>query len=240
MKTRFFRFSVFLFFISFCFLLHSQDADFLFESGKFQEASKLYESTGQKDAKANFRLGCCFLKQGKKGLALLYFRRAQKLASAASKKIINEFINFIKKDASYDDSPHLHSFSVYGFINPILKSVPTIVLQLIFLILWFFLLYYLSIFFRRKRLKTIVCMLFLILSFFGILLIKKYRIANSKLGVVISSNTKILSGPGVNFYVLYVLPETSEVKILSEFGEHFKIRTRNLAGWVEKSDIGVI
>lgn len=238
MKIKFFILVFFLFKFASVIANDLENADSLFLAHKFEEASRIYEALSIKNAQICFRLGCCYIALDQKGKSISYFKKAEKLASLNSKSVIRKYINHIK--GTLDNRPMGYVSYFKDLVNYWIEIIPLIIFQLLFLLTWLFFLFYLSGLYIKNKKSLVIYALFLILIICGIFLIQKYRISALRVGISIDNDSRVLSGPGDNFYLLDILPEGSEFKILDSCGDHFKIKFRNQVGWVRKTNVEVI
>ena len=128
----------------------------------------------------------------------------------------------------------LRNFKDY-FIS-ILRAIPLLTLQILFLILWIFLFLYLRYLYKRKR-KILIVILFFLIALAGTLLVLRYSLLNRRRGVIIRKNVILLSGPGRKFQELGFLPQAGEVLIQKSSGNFYKVKFYKQIGWVKSKDV---
>lgn len=222
-------------------------ANQLYKDGKFKRAMKAYEKIPNKSAYVNYNLGNCAYKLKKYGHALLYWRRAERYWGFFNRGELLENISLLQKKVLQKSGfpikkrgPIVRGITKFKnhFISR-MRSVPLIILQILFLLLWIFVFTYLR-FLYKKRKKGLIVALFTLIAFFGIILVVRYSFEARTYGVVIKPQAAMISGPGKTFQTLQQLPQAIEVMVKKESGEYYKIKALKRLGWIHKNDIKII
>lgn len=219
-------------------------ANSYYKQSDYQKAYDLYRQISNKNFAVNYNLGNSAYKLDKLGYALLYWRRAQKDCSIWNQQELLDNIYLLKQKLAIFDSDKFYKNNLFfckykSLLISFFKYIPIIYLQLIFLLLWFFLFLYIRRLYRAKR-KFLIFILFLLITISGVLLILRYNLEHKKYGIVVQQKTELLSGPGKNFAQLSVLPQASEFIIYKESDGYYKIKFLKSIGWVNRKDVEAI
>ena len=213
-------------------------ANELYKEGNFEKALSLYEEIPNKGAVILYNLGNCAYKMGNKGLALAYWRKAEKQWGLLGKDELKYNIYLVKKEFLKNDA-NTFVILVENFKNNFIsfvKNIPLLVLQASFLVVWIFLFLYLKYLYKKKH-KILIIILFLLIAIFGTLLTIRYSLKLIRYGVVIGQEVPVLSGPSESFSELTKLPEALEVIIKKKSDEYYKIKFAERFGWIKAKDI---
>ncbi len=221
-------------------------ANNLYKSSEYNKALKLYKSIPNKSHYVNYNMGNCAYNLEQYGYALLYWRRAESNWGLFNKKELLDNIKLVKEKLNLNNSfineqnPIARVIiSLKNRLFCILKAIPIITIQLIFLFLWLFLFIYIR-FLYKKRKKLTIGILFALIAFFGMVLVIKHSIESKKYGVILNSNTRLLSGPGDKYQELIKLRKGEELTIKKESSGYYKIKSLKRMGWVKKERVGVV
>ncbi|MCK4265193.1 tetratricopeptide repeat protein [Candidatus Babeliales bacterium] len=210
-----------------------------YKEGKVEEAFNLYNSIPKKSGIINYNLGNCAYKQKKYGLALAYWKKAEKHWGIWNKSDLRHNISTVEQKVlprSYTDRLTTFLAKFKNEVFSYLISVPLSVLQILFLALWLFLFVYLKFLYRNKH-KILIILLFLLIAIFGTLLAIRYSLEFRRYGVVVKPQAQLLSGPDNRFSVLGELPEVLEVVISKELNGYYKIKFDGGIGWISKVEV---
>ncbi|MBU1007827.1 tetratricopeptide repeat protein [Candidatus Dependentiae bacterium] len=214
-----------------------EHANTLYKKGLFDEAMKLYEQIPNKSARVNYNLGNCAYKLEKYGWALLYWRRAERTWGFFNRNELIENISLLKKklNLTSEQGPPIIK-KIKQLVLSWTYAIPLLVLQLLFLLLWFFLFGYIR-FLYKKRKNGAILLLFALIALFGILLTLRYSLEARRDAIVVSQQSSLLSGPGETFQTLIQLDPASEVIIKKETTGYYKIKAQQKVGWIDKKHV---
>jgi len=216
-------------------------ANHAFREKKYEEALRLYSTIPHKGAAVYYNMGNAAYKTEHAGYALLYWRRAEKMWSMFGRHELLDNIRLVKKQLAEADKEVPAGF-VPAFKEKVfswLIAYPLIGLQLLFLILWAFLFFYMKIIgHNRQRWLTVIYFLFILLS--GIMLAMRYGIESRRYGVIIVSQADMRSGPEPTLQVLRLMREGDEVRILKDVEDYYKVKIDHAIGWIAKKDLVMV
>jgi tetratricopeptide (TPR) repeat protein len=212
-----------------------------YKKGQIEQAFESYKKIPEKTAAINYNLGNCAYKLGKQGYALLYWRRAEQDLVFWGRFDLLENILLLKENTararglSDKKNRALPRFfrKASIIVHSFLKTIPLIVLQILFLFLWAFLFLYLRFLYRRKQ-TVLITLLFIVSAVVGILMIMRYGVSVKKRGIIVDKKISVLSGPSKYFQPIGFLFEADEVIIKKESGEFVKVKRGKVAGWAQK------
>lgn len=214
-----------------------EQANGLYKQGKFVEAIKLYRQIPNKSAQVEYNLGNCAYKLKRYGWALLHWRRAERTWGFFNRDELVENILHLKKELYPDMKMGLPIITkIKNIVLSWSHAIPLLVLQLLFLLLWLFLFVYLRFLYKKRKNRTILG-LFALIAFFGILLVIRYSLDARRHAVVVSPQSRLLSGPGETFQMLMPLGAAQEVIIKKETADYYKVKALKRIGWINKNDI---
>lgn len=215
-----------------------------YKDGHFQKAFDLYKQIPNKSAAVNYNIGNCAYKLKKFGQALVYWRRAEKDWGLFNREEIVDNITLLKDEMRklYRMPVKKHNpivrrlIKVKNIILSSIRSLPLLLIQLLFIILWLFLFVYLR-FLYKKRKHNVIWIFFALIALFGAILIIRYVSESRIYGVIIKREAPLLSGPSVTFRPLLQLHETEEVIVTKESDEYYKVKAQKRIGWVSKENV---
>jgi hypothetical protein len=213
------------------------EAHSYYKGGSLQKAVDLYQRLEEKDEVIHFNIGNCFYKLDDKGRALLHWRIAEKKWGILGRGELLENIRLLK---GYGSQKGLSGFfqDIRIYLGSYARSFPLFLLQILFLVFWLFLFFFLGG--KAKRgpalVSIIILLLFSTVFFIGI----HYYFGCSKKGVVIKKEAPLLSGPSKTFQELGSLQAQDEVCIVGKSEGYFKVKMSDIKGWILKENIGKI
>lgn len=213
-----------------------------YRSGSFKEAKKLYQQMPKKNAFIEYNIGNCAYKLGKYGQAMLHWKRAENNWGFFNRSELLANIQLLQEKLNLRTPIEQHGYIIsklsklkrYTF--SLLRTMPLLAIQLLFLALWLFLFVYLR-FLYKKRQKLIIRILFTLIATIGIILIFRHSLAARQYGIVMKNQSPILSGPGNSFQTLLYLPEAKEIIIKHSSDEYLKIKSDRQIGWIHNKNI---
>jgi tetratricopeptide (TPR) repeat protein len=218
-----------------------------YKLGNFEQAYDFYNQITDKKPHIYYNLGNCAYKMNRLGYALFHWRQAEKdwgiwgrgelLSNIKLVKSLLENKSGIKKQSKV--------VGVIGAISNIkhivisfVRSIPLVVLQMLFLLLWFILFFYMGI---CKNHKTIIIPIVLSLAVFcGSMLAIKYGLGLCRHSIVVVEKTEMYSGPGNNYQILGFLFEGQEGIMTKQSDKFYKIKFGGRIGWVDEKSLETI
>jgi tetratricopeptide (TPR) repeat protein len=198
-------------------------ANDLYKQKQFLQAQECYAKLVDQTPQVLYNRGNCFYKQGLPGLALVYWRKAQRTWGLFNRGSLDHNIKLVAHEKSF-----LLSLSSY------FRAFPLLWLQFLVLIFWSVLC---LMFAQRKKFKK----MFILVSFFCCIsifcLVAQVVFSHQEYGVVVSKKITFFSGPGETYQVLGELLEAQEVLIEKESGDFYKISLDSHVGWLSKKSI---
>ena len=221
-------------------------ANTLYQNGEFKKAYEAYNALTPKTNSIHFNMGNCAFKLGKKGHALLHWRQAETNWGLWGHEELRHNIALIKTQIAGNKTSDETATLAQTLANayqatknicvPLVRAIPLLNLQLIVLFAWIFLFVFLR-FFPRRIPKIAIILFFALFACAGATLALKYSLNYKTYGVIVTEKAQLLSGPGDNFSLLGQLPEASEVAILKQSGDFYKIRHAGRFGWINKNTV---
>ena len=217
-------------------------ANALYKAGEFAKAYDLYLQIPNKSPQLYYNIGNCAYKLGKHGYALAFWRRAEHTWGFFDREELLKNIALVKQLASKQliGDAKTEPTAIVAFFSScrqslvsLVTSIPLLYLQILVLFFWLILLFYLRAL-RRKHNKIIIFILFACLLATAGALAVKYSLKQKIQAVIVRPETELLSGPGNTFTRLGLLRECSEIDILVESGDYYKIRSNQHIGWIGK------
>jgi hypothetical protein len=221
-----------------------------YKKGDFAHAYDNYDHIQGKTPIIHYNLGNCAYKLNKLGYALLHWRRAENdwglwdrddliKNIAIVRKHIKEKTNKAAKEPTILASVMNGLRSSGGSIISLVRAIPLIYLQLFVLIMWLLLFIYLKNLYRHGR-KSIIYLLFILLTISAATLILKYSFCYRKQLVITHTPATLMSGPDNTFAALGQLSEGEEAVIIKKSGDYYKIRINGTTGWIHKQSANQI
>ena len=218
-------------------------ANSFYKQGNFKSAYELYKKIQSPGARVNYNLGNCAYKLKDFGHAMLYWKRSEKDWGFFNRSELIQNIDLLKQQLSGNRETKNNLFESFRFYKnyslSLLRSAPLFGVQILFLIFWMICFLYIRFLFKRKK-KFLILLLFVFMAFLGGLFVMRYSLDFKHYGIVLSEKAEILSGPGNNFQMLGILPQTSQVRIQRLSDNYYKIKFQRLIGWVSQKDVGKI
>ncbi len=214
-----------------------------YNAGKYQKAAELYEAVLSKKQNGYlyYNLGNAYFKLNKPGLALLNYRRAQKLIPRFEDLLSN--IKYARQETKDKIENKGYSQIIKRiFFWYYLFNEKELLLILLVVNLMFFLLAGTYIYLKTDFLKWLLIMLgILYFSSGATVLTRIYQEKNCPEGVVTSAEVTARSGYGINNVILFKLHEGTEFMIKDTKGDWLKIQLADgKKGWIKNSGADII
>lgn len=222
-----------------------EKASNLYKKGDYESAMELYKKIPDKSAIVNYNLGNCAYKLNQLGFAYLYWKRAEKNWGPWGRtellnnlKVLKEKLAEQKKiGKSNKKDPILQEFKTLKLhVKSFIYATPLIYFQIVFLLLWISLFLLIRRLFKNKK-KSLIFMLFTLIAISGLMLISKYNFEFKQIGIIISKEAKLLSGPGDKYQFLGFVPEAKEVIIQKASSGFYKVKINGQLGWINQIHI---
>ena len=216
-----------------------------YKKQEYQQAYDLYSRIEYKNPQTHYNLGNCAFKLGRLGRALLHWRRAEQDCGIFDREELLTNINLVKKKLGLleskekkgaTDNPFMHLIrfckKTTSSFSSFVRSAPLLLLQIMFLLLWGFLLLYVRYLYRRHH-KIILVLLFACVAMSGAMLATKYGNLYRQYGVVVAEG-RLYSGPGENYQFLGTAQEGQEGEIKRMVDDYYKVKIGSIMGWLHQ------
>ena len=210
----------------------------LYNQQIYQEALQLYDTLNNKGAAVWYNMGQCAMALQQYGQARLFFERAQRTASRS-------LYTAIKKNVA-DIIDHVHckeySCTIDTFIARVhdySRTVPLLLLQLIFLGVWISILVLMRCAWMPWRRMAISVGLGLLLCVALFLIVRCYT-QTRMLGVVLASDTVVYAGPNEHYHEIGRVHEAECVPIIRKDGAWYNITADCGSGWVKQGVVTAV
>jgi len=204
-----------------------EQAHAFYEQQQFEQALSEYQKIEHKSAATWYNMGNCCYKLAQYPKALAYWRRAQLSANAEQEEAIEYNISALHTQVKKTMQP----VTIVDFFGSIIRKIPFIVVQLLFLLVSFLIVWLLSKSTWRNRLWLLV----LIIIFevvLTLILVLKYREHSQQCGIINECEVAVYAGPDVQYHALAKVPLLDALIIEQTKPGWCKIRYKDLEGWV--------
>lgn len=210
-----------------------------YQSKEYRKAADDYEkllAQGYENSEVYYNLGNCYFKLDSIAKCILSFERAMKLSPGDEDIIHNLKLARLKTVDNIKPVPQLQIVTWWNnFIN--FRSSGGWAMMAVALLWFALLLVAFAIFFGRRRVFSILAMLFLVfsLSSFALAATRKQQEENPSAAIVTVSSSYVKSAPDANAHDLFMIHEGSRIQLLDKVGEWNKIRLEDgKVGWMEQ------
>lgn len=217
-------------------------ASSLYDQGEFTKSAALLQSMvdkGYSSADLYYNLGCAYFKAGQLGYAIANFHRAEKLAPDDEDVKINlEFAKLFVVDKIDTGPPKFFPDKVQNALGKIHPNQYFWISLVAFALVFLFLSLKRLRLMRRTANTLAVALLVLSLASAGAMvwvLKVNYLV---KEGVIVASQTEVLSGPGSDFELQFDAHEGLTFKVLDRKNDYYLgLFANKLKGWVKSSAV---
>lgn len=213
-------------------------ANYLYEQGQFQQALDTYTSLSHKGSASWYNMGICWYHLGNDAQALACWRRAQVNASFKELRMIDHAIHVMQRKRGVDSSSGLF-FSAIRFVSFCMRSIPTVLVQLLFILGLCLLFFCQKWWYYGKHGKSVLvgaaCVVLVSMGS----LYTQYQDQQGDQGVVIT-NSWMYSGPDSQFHKQGAVAEATEVAIQKAEGNWYKVAQNGVTGWISADAIVVV
>lgn len=220
----------------------------LYTAGDYNGALMVYDSissAGWTSAKLFYNMGNAYFKSGKIGEAILYYNKAQKLASADDDVAYNlAYANSFVKD-KIEVVPEFFLKEWFSALGDTMSSDSWAVLSLVALglTLAFGLVYLLGAKRKVRKAGFVVALVGAVVTIAtgGFAAAERRDVLDCSEAVVVSSAAAVKSSPDRTSKDIFILHEGTKVKVLDTYGAWNEIRIADgNEGWISSSAIIVI
>ncbi|MCB9451716.1 MAG: tetratricopeptide repeat protein [Anaerolineaceae bacterium] len=203
-------------------------ANAAYESGNYTQAIDRYltlENLHVVDARLYYNLGNAYYQTGDLGRALLYYLRAQTLAPRDSDLMANmALVRTERRDIEGDESGILEGLA--ALTTGLLRTVELAALDGLLWVLWCAgMVVYILRSRWRETLRGPLLVVGVVVVFGLLLLVSRVYIQDNRpTAVVVTPNSQVMSGPGMDYLPLYPLYAAAEIRLVE-----------SRAGWVRFS-----
>lgn len=211
------------------------EAMLAYQGGNYRKTLELLRGIEQQSPNMLYLMGDAANRLQQYGYALAYWRAAQHVWPMQGRVHLAKIISQIKSKMGVESALQASTRAAI-VVSDVLRALPILLIQLIFLVLWTFLFLYLRYLYQRKHRKLVVA-LFSLLFIAGAVLVAKISVDRKLHAVVVVPTTAILSGPGKTFHTVGNFKEGTEVKVVKTADSFYKVRLGRLVGWVMKDHV---
>jgi tetratricopeptide (TPR) repeat protein len=213
-------------------------ANAAYHEGKFAQALALYDSIQPKGTAVNYNIGNCYFRLGDYAHAVLFWMRAQKNASWRDFSVLDKEIGRAYALLSIPRERSLFAKTVL-FVMRISSLCSLLVWQLLFLICWIALCWYVPLLYKNKRYILLGLWLIVAVSL-GVLLYAKHY-SQRPYALVTKDSISVHAGPGLDFASVTEAKILDTVHIVEQRDGWYKVYIRRCGyGWVDGTELSVI
>lgn len=223
-----------------------QNANLAYDQGEYEKATKLYQKiiqSGVKNDRVFYNLGNAYFRNKKRGLAILYYRKAWKLNPRDEDIRINlKFVKLFTIDKIEQKNTPFFLKLFFSVRNLATLDEWTLFASSLYFLGMVFLIVFV-LFRKGKRLFLTLISFFLILFLLTCIFLgsKTYSEIFIKRGVVVVTQSEVRSGPGEDYTLQFNLHEGLEFLIKGEKEGWYLILLPNGGrGWLKSEAVGII
>ncbi len=216
-----------------------QEAHEKYRAGDWKSAMNLYQDVEPKNSAVWYNMGNCHYYQREFADAVVCWKRAYQGATISECVDCSCNIDCVRKKIG---SRAPHSMGEQMSEAVVLYAPGTLIVQLIFILCWYALLYIL-IYGRMRRTRlfySALAMLISIVLLLGITLLVQYRNSRYPTGIVVCKQASVYAGPHDQYHVVGVLQEIDDVAIYDKRPGFYKVGTRTVHGWVPADAVHIL
>jgi len=212
-------------------------ANQLYEKGEYSAALTRYNGLSDKGYGVYHNMGNAYYKQGNYLQALVYWKKAQRLAHGGQVRAVLESIK--KAEEKLRIPSDSFSYQVAYFLGPYISYVPMLVVQALWLL--FILIFLVSLVKCRgytRILHAAFCSIMLI-SFGTTILLKRYTQCPE--GVLIAEKSvSLFAGPNDQYHQVAPIAKGNLLYVCQQSDDWYKVTCGSKAGWISSSAVIVI
>ena len=196
-----------------------------YQQKDYENALASYQLVNAKGRAVLYNMGNCYFHKNDFAQALIYWKRAEKGATRQERDAIDRNKQEVLKKLGKVVPKRLMNFSLF-------------VLQLLFLLVWFLLMF---VVYKRDWLQKRVvigcsCIVFLM----TLVLEYGYMSYSASYGIIVHKQASLLAGPDKGFQTLSPLAYADQVIIKEKREGWYKIDYNDRIGWVEVGAIEIV
>lgn len=212
-------------------------ANKLYELHEYDKALSLYEMIPSKGRAVLYNMGNCYFHKNDYSQALIYWMRAEKGAGSGEYAAISHNKNYVLQKMGKKEDEHFLS-RVKHFFDNAEPYISLFCLQLLFLLLWYFCIFF---GYRYGRIKKIQLLLLMMSLFFIATMLWMQHLKKSTIvGVVTQKKAELLAGPDKGFDLIGFVNYADHIIIKETRKGWYKVRYSDNIGWVEADAIQII
>lgn len=212
-----------------------------YSQGQYKKALGLYQSLHNKSWAVLYNMGNCWFKLGDYVQAIAYWKRAQEQGGVSYIKQIEHNIKQAQNQL------HLPEHHLELFDRLYLKMhIPPIMLQLLFLLLFYGIILYGPIFFgllraHKRYIVGIILGIMVALVSIGIFVlnIMQYQ-RRTRIQGIVKNTVELVAGTDERFSKIGKIAQGNEVAILDRCNAWCKIADDKQTGWTQESNVEII
>ncbi len=215
-------------------------ADEKFREGKFHEALSLYGELQYPSANAYANMGSCAFQLGDFAKALWRWRQAEKRWGFSGRWDLYQNLDLVRQKLSGPTKEKLPTLQcLQDGLQRKCRSIPLVVMQLIFLLLWAFLFLYVRKLLKFRRKKTLLGLFCLVVACGGFL-VYRHNLLSHTYAVVLEASSDLYSGPALTYQKIGQLKEGDEVRVEAQERDFYKVGAHGWSGWIARGKLGII
>lgn len=214
-------------------------ANALYGKKEYVRARELYESIEpQSNSIVLYNIANCMYKQGDYMQAYIYWQRASQNAQAAIQADIAYNIAIVQEKIGVEPQQEI---GVFAALKKNIAALPLLVLQLLFLCVWFMLtFYFIKMSIRGKKYKFVMGCLVLASGILVGTLMINYQSSTQRTAFVMHNEAMLFAGPHARYHQLSELKKTSRVTVMQVREGWAKVEHKNQVGWVATDSIAIV
>jgi tetratricopeptide (TPR) repeat protein len=222
---------------------HSNEQLFLFaqkeyENHNFDKALALFAKIKPANASVWYNMGSCYFHLGNDIEALVHWQRAYHYGTGSLVHASAARIAELEAKLGVIESPSLGA-PVQQFMRANLQALSLLLLQILFFCAFSVFLFVAS---RARSFKNYFVSggsLFLVLVLATLMSIK-YTQQSARQAVVLENNTTLLVGPNCEYHTVATVNAGTQVAIVKQQDNWYKVSGETAVGWVEKKCIALV
>ena len=212
-------------------------ANTLYHQQAYNQALEKYVAIPLKSSGVLYNIGNCYYHLGHMSHAILYWLRAQRIATSWNMLAYIDYNIDVAKTALGASSGKKLFNQIGTLIRYLIAVIPPMLLQLIMIMLLIMMLIF--IIFQSRRYFIFVCLLMLVISGSALLGYWYYQ-EHHTIGIVVEKMVSVYSGPGPTYSEVAHLKEGDQVTIGNQEDTWYKITHNELHGWIPTHFVEII
>jgi hypothetical protein len=207
----------------------------LYKQGQFEQAYAILHAVDPKSSTVWYNMGNCAYKNNELYRARTCWLCAEVRAVGDVRQYTEYNLHVVEKKLNIDRKE-----TFFKKIQNFYRSIDLMIIQIIFLIFWFSLLFFIKKYKHGTKYRSLFLGLLLFLVILGSAgLGLKYHSINQRRGIIMKQHVSLFAGPDEQFHILGSLEGGSEVIVHEQRPSWFKISTDQISGWVMQDSIVV-